>query len=274
MRFPLVSVLVLCAVTAPAAASAGIVSLTQDLDCTGLDHACVDLASGMTLEMNGHTITGGLYGIRCNGPCRINGPGTVTGAGMGITAYGKLHLRQVDAVANEYIGVECFVSCNVIGPASLSDNGESGENVGEGIRSTGSMKLENVTVANNTVYGVNVTRYPSDGAKLNATGSTFTGNGTGIWSDGGVKLKSSAVSGNVTAGIRLGEAGCNTTRVPVLKDTSVTGNGTDPGCGTTVACADLMTCKAPRLGPGASCDTSYAIDSGVPGNDWDVCSSD
>jgi len=129
-------------------------------------------------------------------------------------------------------------------------------------------------VANNSVYGAAIARYPGDGGKLNAVGSTFTGNGIGVWADKAAKLKSCSVTGNVTAGILLGDTGCNSRGWPVLKDTAVTGNGTDPGCGTTVACADLMTCKAPHLGPGASCDTSYAIDSGVPGTDWDVCSAD
>ena len=266
MRIPLLSIFVLCAVSAPVAALAGTVTLTQDYDCTTGTGACFTVVSG-TLEMNGHTIVGGTYGVLCEDSCRIIGPGTIMGAGIGVQAYRKLDLRGVDVVSNGNIGVQCFFGCKVVGPANLSNNSI-------GITSTGTMKLTNATVADNGAYGAIARGYPADTGKVNGTGSAFTGNGIGIWADKAVKLTNSTVTANVGAGIVLGENECNRTVVPSLKNTAVTGNGTDPGCGTTVACADLMTCKAPRLGPGSSCDTSYAIGSGVPGTDWDVCSSD
>ena len=82
------------------------------------------------------------------------------------------------------------------------------------------------------------------------------------------------MTGNVLGGILLGEAGCPKRGNLVLKNTAVANNDSGADCGTTASCADLMTCKRPKVGVGASCETSYVIDSGLPGDDWGVCSAD
>ena len=276
MRVPFVA-LAFCGalfVSGSTAMAATDVALTADVDCTGSESPCLNLPSGARLALNGYTITGGNPGVRCNGPCRITGPGTIRDAGIGISAYGKLDLRQVDVVSNEYIGVQCFLGCRVVGPANLSDNGDAGEGIGEGIRSTGVMKLENVTVANNTIYGVLVADYPSNRGQLQARGCTFTGNGIGVASDKGIKLTDSSVTGNIEVGVQVGETGCKSVTPPLLKNTPVTGNGTGLDCGTTVACADIESCRSPRLLLGSTCGTSHVLDSGLPGDDWGVCSAD
>jgi hypothetical protein len=269
----LISVLALCALTTPVSVPASTMTLTQDVDCTGQNVAdCVTLPPGTKLEMNGHTISGGGAGVNCSGSCRIDGPGTITGASFGVNAYGKLDLRGVDVVGNTTIGVQCWKACRATGPAQLSNNGDSFD--GWGITATGTLKLRDVTVANNTNYGARAANYPENRGKIDVIAGTFTGNGIGVSADRQVKLKDSTVTGNVTGGIEVGQAGCTSTSPPILKNTTATGNGTDAGCGTTVACADVLSCKLPRLLPGSSCDRSYVIDSGIPGSDWDVCSSD
>ncbi len=272
MRARVFSVIVFCAMSAPFVASASTITLTQDLDCTGQD-VCVDLPPGAKLEMNGHTIVGGGAGVNCSGSCRIDGPGTITGAGFGVNAYGKLDLRGVDVVGNTTLGVQCWNACRASGPANLSNNGDAFD--GWGITATGTMKLRDVTVANNTTCGARSASSPENRGKIDVVGGTFTGNGIGISADRQVKLKDSSVTGNLVVGIEAGDAGsCTTTSPPILKSTVATGNGTDAGCGTTVACADVASCKLPRLLPGSSCDRSHVVDSGIPGSDWGVCSGD
>jgi hypothetical protein len=275
LQVRLISILALCALAVPASVPASTMTLTQDIDCTGGNVAnCVTLQPGTKLQMNGHTIVGGGAGagVNCLGSCRIEGPGTITGASFGVNAYGKLDLRGVDVVGNTTIGVQCFRACRATGPANLSNNGDGFD--GSGITGTGTMKLRDVTVANNTTYGARSAYYPENRGKIDVIAGTFSGNGIGVSADRQVKLKDSSVTGNVVGGIEVGEANCTTTSPPILKNTVATGNGTDAGCGTTVACADVLSCKSPRLLPGSSCDRSYVVDSGIPGTDWDVCASD
>ena len=45
------------------------------------------------------------------------------------------------------------------------------------------------------------------------------------------------------------------------------------GCGASMSCADVMSCKRPRL-KNVACGTSYVIGTGIPGDDWDSCGLD
>jgi hypothetical protein len=56
---------------------------------------------------------------------------------------------------------------------------------------------------------------------------------------------------------------------------SMVGNGTDPSCGVSVACADIATCDPPlNLGTATECGTSYDTSSGFPGTNWGICDDD
>jgi hypothetical protein len=56
---------------------------------------------------------------------------------------------------------------------------------------------------------------------------------------------------------------------------SIVGNGTDPSCGVSVACADIASCSAPvELGAETECDTSHDTASGFPGTSWNICDAD
>lgn len=275
--FVLIPIVALVALAANAAPP--ITNLTADVDCTGSEQACVALSNG-TLMMNGFTITGGTVGVLCTGSCRITGPGTIREAEMGISAYGKLTVSQVDVDASEYIGIQCFKSCSVTG-GTLSNSGDPQNPEiagGEGIRSTGVLKLDGVTITNNG-YGALARSYPRHHGRLIARNSVFSGNGIGAIADKSAKLTDSTATGNLVAGVLIGdflyEDPCpDAPRTVALKNTAVTGNGTGDGCGTTRSCADLMTCRSPKLDALSSCGTSYVNGSGLPGSDWDVCAAD
>jgi hypothetical protein len=61
-----------------------------------------------------------------------------------------------------------------------------------------------------------------------------------------------------------------------LSGSSVLGNGTNASCGVTETCADLAACEqsVPELSTDSSCNHSYILESGFPGNDWAVCALD
>lgn len=58
-----------------------------------------------------------------------------------------------------------------------------------------------------------------------------------------------------------------------LVDSHVTGNGTDPGCGSTKICSDLSTHKKPKLDATSTCDVSWKETADVPGS-WGICALD
>jgi hypothetical protein len=61
-----------------------------------------------------------------------------------------------------------------------------------------------------------------------------------------------------------------------LVNSTVTGNSTDPECGTSVTCADLYTIKRPQLET-STCGTSSVVGIGDPSADchgWCVCTND
>jgi hypothetical protein len=56
---------------------------------------------------------------------------------------------------------------------------------------------------------------------------------------------------------------------------SMLGNGTDPSCGVSVACADIASCAPPlNLSESTFCGTSYDTSSGFPGVSLGICDED
>lgn len=160
----------------------------------------------------------------------------------------------------------------------------------------GAIKVVDSTVDSNGgpgVYGIDQVR---------VLGSTVSNNsGDGIFHEGGLKpvtVKESTISGNALSGIRdegaenlrvtqnslvtgnglHGIYATNTDAQPdncaqTVRDSVVTGNGTDPNCGVSETCADLAGCDVPNI-LNVTCDTSYDTLSGFPGTSWGVCSLD
>jgi len=245
----------------------GFAIMTADLDCTGFGGHAVDIHGGK-LDMQGHTLTGGNGGIFCDGNCKVIGPGTVTGStGIGINALeSPIRVQEVDVTDHAIYGVQCGKGCNLNGPMTISGNDV-------GVRAGTTAKLRVVTLSGNTI-GVDASDNNVRGHAL-LFDSTVSGNVVGISADKIVKTSNTAITGNTEIGVTVGDASCTVKGLATIKGGSVTGNGTDPDCGTTVACADLATCNtAPHLAGGATCDHSYVNGSGIPGSDWDVCALD
>jgi hypothetical protein len=252
---------------------AGPAALNADLDCTGVDDYAVQVHRG-TLTLNGHTITGG-FGVFCDGPCKVVGPGTVRNSvHFGVNGMNTvLKVSQVDLTDNAIYGAQCFGTCKIDGPATISGSGV-------GIRNGGTLTGRNLTITGNqqAVEGGN-----NEGTtRVLLRDSSVTGNGSGVTSHGGVKLIHTTVTGNGKSGVTAGQAvfsrpegvHCERKSLATLFGSTVTGNGTDPACGVTTVCWDVATClQAPRLHD-STCEHSYAIASGNPGTDWDVCTLD
>lgn len=178
--------------------------LTADLSCIG-DVAGVTLNDGATLEMSGHTINGGTVGIYCYPfSCTVHGPGEVTGATTGISAFhSEALLRKSRHSSLTITGVNVH------------------DNLGEGIHheSLGKLVLTDVTANANTqngistrgtVIGTNVTvndngrlAIMADLGKVTIVGLNATGNAAGFPGTPAVsvgrkklRLENSNVTGN------------------------------------------------------------------------------
>jgi hypothetical protein len=247
-------------------------SLDADLNCAGQDPA-VTIHSG-SLIMNGHTITGG-GGVFCDGPCKVIGPGTVTGSTfMGVNAVNSTaKVRQVDLTNNMFAGVLCAGSCKVDGPATIRGN-ESG------IWHGGKAIVRNVTITGNSFRATDGSNVAGN-TRIDLYDSTITNNGAGIYAQGNVKIVDSTVTGNGLYGVSAGDventpssSHCEQKALVMLVGSTVTGNGTNPNCGNTDPCFDVGSCLvAPRLKE-TTCGHSYQQASGIPGDDWDVCALD
>ena len=246
----------------------GAATLDADLDCTGLDGGAVTIHGG-SLAMNGHTITGGRFGIFCDAKCTILGPGTVTGATFaGLQIFGtSVRVTGVDITNCALFGMQVWKAAVVEGPATISGNGD-------GIRAGNVARITNVTITGN-YFAVEVANNVSSGS-VTVKGSTITANRTGLFVQRKVVVTDSTIAGNEQYGIEVG--GCGNGNRPgraMVKHSTVTGNGTDSECGSTIACADIASCPVPpKLRAGSTCDHSYVLGSGIPGNNWGVCALD
>ena len=112
--------------------SAGV--LAADLDCTGVNDNAVLIHNG-TLSLGGFTITGG-WGVFCDGPCKVYGPGTVTGSTyFGINGFGKsLQVKNVTITNNGQQGIQSAGTCKVTGPMVISGNiGPRGDGIARSV---------------------------------------------------------------------------------------------------------------------------------------------
>ena len=168
------------------------------------------------------------------------------------------------------VAVLAFGNVRIFGPGTIAGVD------GDGIRhSQGQLTVREVTVSGNTGHGVE-----SMSGKVKLEDATITGNGIdGVAAFLSVQSMGSTVTGNGRFGISTrpdaavaGGAPCSATGKASFKlnYTTVTGNGTDPDCGATLACADVAVCeRAPRLWS-SICGTSYRLESGIPGETLDV----
>lgn len=188
-----------------------------------------------------------------------------TGSGLGHLVFngrGRLLLRGHTLTG----GVICTI-CTVIGPGTVTGNSSASA----GVRGTIKATVVDVTISGNG-HGVVAHTFEKKG-KVVVRDSIITGNQFhGVDADRGAKVRDSIITGNGLNGINVS---CDGRSKVVVRDATVSGNGMDPVCGDAVTCADLATCGAPPALVGAvSCETSYVLGSGVPGDDFGICSLD
>jgi hypothetical protein len=181
---------------------------------------------------------------------------------------GKLDLQGFTISGSTGYGVSCPSNCKIVGPGTIT-----GSRL-QGVRAARGVKLFNVTITNSGNSGVDASNNKGTSKAL-LKGCTITGNANfGVEADKSVGATASTISGNGTGGVAAGpNRGCNAGHV-ALKDSTVTGNGTDGSCGVAFSCADVQVCrKKPKLIGTSTCDHSCKT-SAVPCDVWGVCALD
>ena len=214
----------------------------------------------------------------------LEGPGYLSADLLGCTDYAavvmdkgaSLDLRGFTVAGATYT-IYCEGACEVVGPGTITGASY------DGIAALGTLKIRDVTARDNRLAGVLA------GRSLKATNVTLTGNGKrGYEIYGHVKIDGATITGNGEGGVanstRLYNAmvtnnlrgGVRFTHAAV-RDSTLASNVSDPDCGVTIPCADLMgsseLSRTPRL-KRSSCETSYKGTGEVPGDTWGVCTLD
>jgi len=199
-------------------------------------------ASGESVTVDGISITGFGAGIEA---AAVSASNTVVAgnAGNGIDAAGPIETTNSVVTLNGHDGLHAR-----IGQVSITGSEITG-NRGSGIRA-----LKGVTVTASNIVG---------------SGEDGVRNYAGL-----VLVESSTISGNGGHGVRNDDADCVPTGLLELRNSTIQGNALDPSCGETRACADVVSCNLARVSDSSSCETSYRILSGLPGDSWRVCALD
>ncbi len=179
---------------------------------------------------------------------------------------GKLDLAGFTLTQGHGHAVGCSGSCRIIGPGKIVGNP-----IGSEVVRAGSVSLRNVTITGGN-GGVNATNQAKTGRAV-VRDSTITSSQFGVVADRLVKVIRSTVTDNRTVGVASGNFQCDPGKVVAI-DSMLTGNGTDPTCDVTINCADVASCKRAPILRRSVCDTSYVLDSGIPGSTLGVCDLD
>jgi len=176
---------------------------------------------------------------------------------------GRLTVKNSQITNNGTVGLR-GAEKNRILDSTISGNADEGIllNIGS----------ERLRVLRSTIDGNGSDGMFTHGVRTLIRDSTITNNGGDGIEHPGLSLKvfDTTISGNGVHGIFApGVFGCDVRTV----NSTLTANGTDPGCGATFTCADLALCAPPNV-ISSTCETSYDTNSGFPGTSWGVCSLD
>jgi hypothetical protein len=214
--------------------------LSNDLSCPSYPVGEVDvppiigLQQGSRLMLNGHMISGGNYGIRNSGKAWVTGPGRITGMTVaGILMESQMTISDVTIDGNEY---------------------------GVFDRYRDRVKLRNVTLSSNAMYGLITGPSGLRPGRVRGRNVTADGNGRAGIEGSRVAIRGIHATDNAYSGV-IG--GC-----VKLADGTVTGNGASGFAGYEQVDIASFVCR-PAL-PGVTCDHS-SDDVGVA---WGVCALD
>jgi hypothetical protein len=214
----------------------GAISGGGDWAAAGID------AGAASVTVDGISITGFGTGIVA-GTVRASDTVIAWNAGHGIDAQDRIELTNSTVTLNGHDGLHAR-----IGSVSITGSEVTGN------RSRGIRALKGVLVADSSVVGSG-----ADGVR------NFSGE---------VLVEDSTISGSGGHGVRTDDSDCDPTGVLELRNSAIEGNALDPSCGETRACADVVSCELARVSGSSRCESSYRIQSGLPGESWRVCSSD
>jgi hypothetical protein len=257
--------------TSSANASTGVLSSTCKISLREsiLDGNGGDGLSGRYVQVRDSTITGNTRrGINWSQllctqfePC----PKRMRVYGSTISANGMEGIR---AQLGIYL-VDSEVSGN--GGGGVLNDGDLGEDKPDHppIYHCSSTIIRNSQIHDNTGFGIQ-----SGGRSIKVSDSqVYLNSGEGIagrsMCRGKLSVSDSTVTDNGLHGLVMNEED-STTRASGV---TATGNGTDASCGVSQVCADVATIVEPTV-VGSTCETSYVLDSGMPGSSWSVCSLD
>lgn len=201
----------------------------------------IDAGEG-TVTLRSIVITGFGTGVKAG---RVTGTDLVVigNAGHGIRATDWISVRDCYISLNGHDGLHARLGridvrrCEFLG------------NRGRGIRALKGVELVNSEVAGSGAGGV-----------VNYAGL--------------VLLDHATITGNSGDGVRTDDSDCFPTGVLEIRESTITGNAQGPECGDERACADVVSCQLARVGAASHCETSHRIQSGLPGENWRICSED
>jgi hypothetical protein len=161
--------------------------LAGDLDCTGftggISDAAVTVGRSATLDLQGHTITGAIFGVACYLPCE-DGNGACSNGNSCLVESGIVTGADASGITGDRVKV-----CNLTVTAN-GDNGVQGNHVsvldstlngnGRFGASAYTIKVKRSTLNGNAWGGVGAGKYAGNGRwthGVRASASTMTGNG-------------------------------------------------------------------------------------------------
>ena len=212
-------------------------------------------------SLNGVIVDGGLSAVRA-----AISDSTITGNGTNGIVFGSAlgkKLVKIDGTeisGNGSSGIADFTVATVR-DSVIDGNGAHGLD-GFDARIAGSEITGNQQIGVHTVRAT----LASATVTMNGVGGIGDPQSAPCDLDQKVRTKDSTISLN-------GEWGIWSCR-PQLVASTLSGNGTAAGCGSSLACADVASELAPALSDGATCQTSYVAASGIPGSNWGVCAAD
>lgn len=224
--------------------------LLVDLDCTGNPvPQAIFLDDRSRLELNGHSIIGGFYGVNCYGDCTILGPGEIAGmlhAGISIQKRTRVVDVDIHDCEDGIIGYDNYND----GQARLTVTDVDVHHNSEGGIGAQTVRAKNVTVDDNE-YGISAFR-------LTAKGLSVSRNTEGGIQANKVSVKELTANDNGGAGIDAYG------RVVRIRDSTLTGNN-----GLGLGIDFISRANRPRV-IRTTCGRSGLSD----GSDWNVCAND